>query len=122
MAKPQSQAWADSHLGAVSRREQFGVHVYDDSGESRTNEYVEVAWNWMDLSTIGDCACWGVAGDDRGWVDISPETNRLYEMGPHNVDYALQSLSLVLGAATLAFATAQYEGKEDILANAKWRS
>lgn len=107
-------------FGVISRREDFGISTYDEMGEEPVHKYGKVAWNWVDLSTIGNCACWGAGWQERELVYIRPESNRLYEMGPHNVDFAVQSLSLVLGAATLAYEATRYSGNEDILANAEW--
>lgn len=108
-------------FGVISRRESFGIAEFNGSDETPEYRNGKVAWNWADLSTIGSCACWGVSGTDRETVYLRPDTNRLYEMNPHNVDFAVQSLSLVLGAATLAYEAAQYSGTEDILASVEWR-
>lgn len=108
-------------FGVTSKRDKFGIAAYDEIGDEPIYKQGEVAWNWLDLSTIGSCACWGASWDERERVHITPETNRLYDMTPHNVDFAVQSLSLVLGAATLAYQAAKYTGTEDILANAEWR-
>ena len=107
-------------FGVISRREKFGISTYDETDEEPIHKEGEVAWNWVDLSTIGSCACWGVIGEERERVYIGPESSRLYEMSPHNIDFATQSLSLVLGAATLAYEAARYPGREDILASAEW--
>lgn len=110
-----SSAQCDSYMfRAVSKLEPFGV--YEDASGRRG----KVAWNWIDLSTIGNCACWGVDGEKRGRIYIRDESTRLYEMGPHNVDSSVQSLSLVLGAAALAYRAAMYKGTEGILDNAEW--
>jgi hypothetical protein len=104
-------------LGVISRRAQFGITVAEDSGY----KHGQVEWNWFDLTTIGNCACWGVDGMERTHVHFDQDASRLYEMGPHNVDIYEQSLSLTLGAAALAYFSVQYEGTEDILAHAEWR-
>lgn len=109
-------------FSVVSRSEDFGITLYDEQSDPPINKSGKVTWNWLDLSTIGDCACWGVSGDDRERIYISPNTNELYEMGPHNIDFGTQSLSLVLGIGALAYEAAQYNGNEDILANAIWHT
>jgi hypothetical protein len=108
-------------FGVMSKREQFGLEKIErGDGEYPTELSGKVEWNWLDLMTIGSCACWGPAGDDREHIYITDEVVRLYEMDPHNVDSPSQSLGLVLGAASLALAASKYEGTEDILANATW--
>lgn len=108
-------------FSVASRRDEFGISGYDESGETVTYKDGQVAWNWIDLSTIGDCACWGAAADQRASVNLYSGSSRLYPIEPHNVDIAIQSLSLVLGAASLAYRAAQYQGNEDIFAEAEWQ-
>lgn len=108
--------------GILSPRDDFGVSRLAETAEGMAYENGKVSWNNLSLSTLGSCACWGASGDERDRVYIHPEvTSRLYEMQTHNVDNAEQSLSLVLGAATLAYEAAKYTGTEDILADAAWR-
>lgn len=104
-------------FGLVVRNDEFGINEYGDDGE----RYGRVMWRWLDLSTIGSCACWGVSGTERDRLLVGEGRNYLYDMQPHNVDGPVQSLSLVLGAATLAYSAAQYEGREDVLSTAEWR-
>lgn len=99
---------------------QFGLHRYEETDTGFVTQNGEVEWSWIDLSTLGSCACWGVDGMKRSNLDIDLRTSRLYEMVPHNVDFAHQSLSLLLGAAVLANEAAAYEGREDVFANATW--
>lgn len=107
-------------FGVVSRREDFGIAMYEESEDEPSEKQGRVAWSWIELSTIGDCACWGPSGEARENVYIKPGRSRLYEMWPHNVDSAVQSLSLVLGIGALAYKAAQYSGQEDILENTVW--
>jgi hypothetical protein len=80
----------------------------------------ETVWNWPRLVTLGSCACWGVTGEDRDFY-LRKDRARLYEMTPHNVDYARQTLSLLLGLGALAHRAAQYKGQEDIFAGVTWK-
>ncbi len=107
---------------AVIRSEEFGFSGQDETDKSVTYKHGTGQWSWLDLTTIGNCACWGVSGDDRQRILLPGvnENQRLYDMQPHNVDFARQSLSLVLGVGTLAYAAAHYEGDEDIYANIEW--
>ncbi len=98
----------------------FGLHRYEETDTGFVAQNGEVEWSWVDLSTLGSCACWGVNGDKRTRLDIDLRTSRLYEMEPHNVDFAHQSLSLLLGAAVLANEAVSYEGREDVFASAGW--
>ena len=93
--------------------------VTDKAFVSRTGE---VEWNWVDLRTLGSCACWGVDGNERTRLRIDNSSLRLYEMQPHNVDYSHQSLSLALGSGALAYKAVEYEGREDVFADVKWGS
>lgn len=114
---------ANAHgLGVITRTEGFTVTVDDTAGEPGAYRQGEVRWNTVELSTVGSCACWGVTGEQRQRVVLEPGSNRLYDMWPHNVDYAPQSLSLVLGAASLAYDAAQYPGREDVLADVQWQT
>ena len=108
-------------FGVISKREDFGIEFVDTSGEERKYRAGKAPWNWINLSTIGSCACWGPSGQERERVYVGRETSRLYEMHPHNVDMPIQSLSLVLGAGVLAREASEYKGQEDILENATWR-
>lgn len=107
-------------FGIVSRSEEFGISTHDEANGEQTTKHGKVNWNWVDLSTIGNCACWGPGWQERERVYMEPGRSRLYEMGPHNVDFAVQSLSLVLGAAALAYDASQYQGNEDILEHTVW--
>lgn len=109
-------------LGITNNFSDFGIAL--DVGEDDTPEYREgkTEWNWLNFTTIGNCACWGPDWTSRGDIYIRAWNNRLYDFGPHNVDTEVQSLSLVLGAARLAYHSAQYEGTEDILADVVWET
>ena len=99
---------------------EFGICKSEDTEEGHTETEGKVAWSWLHITTLGSCACWGVPGDDREHVHIRPETKALYEMEPHNVDSARQSLSLILGVGALAHHAALYKGTEDIFAKTEW--
>ena len=101
-------------VNVILKDDAFGFVRFVDDPEEPTYERSKVLWRWPMISTIGSCACWGVAGDDRDNIYISDETLRLYEMGPHNVDGYLQSLSLALGMGRLAYEATKYTGTEDI--------
>jgi hypothetical protein len=47
------------------------------------------------MRTEGDCACLGV---DGGW---DPETNSIQVLTSHNIDDAIQQLSLLAGIAVI---------------------
>lgn len=118
-ASQSNSSVAESHiLRVVSRREEFRISKFVLDQEIPGYRNGSVEWNWIDITTIGGCACWGPSGEERDSVMITPDFNHLYIMKPHNVDTAVQSLSLVLGMASLAYRAALYEGTEDILANA----
>jgi hypothetical protein len=113
---------------------QFSVTIFTDrfslySIQSTPAEFVEtvgsVDWNWVQLSTLGNCACIGVQSEDRHLINVS-ETSQtrkrwLYEMKPHNVDSPKRTLSQLLGVGTLAYHATLYDGSEDILAEAQWQ-
>jgi hypothetical protein len=94
------------------RDDEFGVSLSGSNG--RTEEH-RIRWRWPNITTIGNCACWGVTGEDREWLYIEQGSTRLYKMSTHNVDGPIQSLSLVLGMARMAFYASKYDGSEDIL-------
>jgi hypothetical protein len=101
--------------------DRFGLFKREQTEEQYSEVTGSVPWRWLNISTLGSCACWGAAGDDRErGVTVEEPSLRLYEMSPHNVDVARQSLSLMLGVGTLAYYAAQYKGNEDIYANATW--
>jgi hypothetical protein len=41
-------------------------------------------------------------------------------MQDHNIDFPQQSLSLLMGVGVLAYHASQYEGRENIIADATW--
>ncbi len=93
--------------------DRFGIRSESQRGDVR--------WNWVYLTTLGSCACWGVNGDDKEYILIRDDEARLYQMTPHNVDFARQTLSHILGLGVLAHQAAEYEGQEDIYADTEWR-
>jgi hypothetical protein len=105
----------------VVRNDEFGVEKTERTPDATLEYDGKVRWRWLDISTLGDCACLGVAGDERTNLRLDPDTMRLYEMSPHNIDFARQSLSLILGVGALAHHAAQYEGTEDIFIDAVWQ-
>jgi hypothetical protein len=98
----------------------FGLYRLEDTEEGHEETEGKVAWSWFHIATLGSCACWGVPGDDREHVELRSDTKALYEMEPHNVDSARQSLSLILGVGALAHHAALYEGTEDVFAKTEW--
>lgn len=113
-------AGADAMFGIVIRRDEFGLHRVSDDPEVRS-ESADVNWYWTNISTIGNCACWGTDGIERGHLYIEGESKRLYELVPHNVDYSLQAISQVLALGVMTHAASQYEGQEDIFADTDWQ-
>jgi len=109
------------HFTVNANKEKFGVVNTEDTPEAHLEIEGEVEWRWVNMKTLGDCACWGVAGEDRMRLRTRLDTRKLYEMHPHNVDYARQSLSLVLGMGALTYYAAQYKGNEDIFAETRWK-
>jgi hypothetical protein len=89
--------------------------------DSVMSRHGHVAWQNLRLSTLGNCACMGVDGSDRevytGSEVAYPE---LYRWKSHNVDSAVQTASLLLGAASLAYSAWQYTGREDIFSSVHW--
>ena len=81
----------------------------------------QVVWKNLTISTLGECACWGSLGSARENVLIKNTSKRLYELDPHNVDFARQSLGLLIGVGILAHYAVQYAGSEDITADATWQ-
>ena len=101
--------------------ETFGVRSSTETDDSHIENSGRVDWNWVNLSTLGSCACLGANGDDRQRIYLdSSRGSELYEMTPHSIDFPQQSLSLLLGVGALAYHANQYAGREDILANAAW--
>jgi hypothetical protein len=79
------------------------------------------SWRMPFLSTLGDCACWGVDGHERDLsFRLTAPKARLHKMNPHNIDSYPQSLSLVLGMARLAYEAAQYDSDVDLIASTEW--
>lgn len=99
---------------------EFGICRSEDTKEGHTETDGKAEWSSFLITTLGSCACWGVPGDDREHIHVRPDTKVLYEMEPHNVDSARQSLSLILGVGALAHHAALYEGTEDIFAGTEW--
>lgn len=99
---------------------EFGICQLEDTEEGHAETEGKVAWSSLHITTLGSCACWGVPGEDREHVHIRSNTKALYEMEPHNVDSARQSLSLILGVGALAHHAALYEGTEDLFAKTEW--
>ncbi|HEU5004637.1 MAG TPA: hypothetical protein VFT49_00940 [Candidatus Saccharimonadales bacterium] len=98
----------------------FGLDKLEETPEFYVETTGEVAWNNLKLTTLGDCACWGALGEDRGHIPLRSDRLQLYHLNAHNWDYARQSLSMVLGVGVLARHAAQYEGQEDIFAGVEW--
>lgn len=104
-------------VSATLRNDEFGI---TQLGDGVGVEKGTVEWSWANLSTVGSCACWGVDGDDRRDIILESDSTRLYEMQPHNVDAPIQSLSLALGMARIAYEASYYQGQEDIFQNVQW--
>lgn len=100
--------------------EEFGLISFERTDNNHTEKNGQVAWGNLSIATLGDCACWGVLGDDRSRLILKENTKRLYELDPHNIDFARQSLSLILGVGALAYHAAQYKGHEDIFDEVEW--
>ena len=92
-------------------------------GRSREEgeKYGEVEWFWPNISTFGNCACWGVDGAEREHTTIDDATRRLYEMTPHNVDYSIQALSHLMALGVLSYEASLYKGEEDVFDRVEWR-
>lgn len=99
-------------------RERQDIPDYDEP-EMNPTQYGNVVWRNLSMSTLGNCACWGVEGMELGHPPLL-EYDHLYEMGPHNVDFARQAVSHLLGAAVLSRHAAAYQGREDVYAHAVW--
>jgi hypothetical protein len=109
-------------FGLRIKQDKFTVHKIDIDEDSVNEQIGDATWGNIDLNTLGNCACWGVSGENRSFMNIDRNVpQRLYQMDPHNVDTARQSLSLVLGIGSLAYYAALYQGDEDIYANVAWR-
>ena len=104
----------------VAANEEFKLWKSEDTEDAHVEQAGKVVWRNLNISTLGDCACWGATGEEREHVRAQPPTKRLYEMTPHNVDYARASLSLVLGIGALTYHATQYDGQEDVLAHVEW--
>lgn len=100
--------------------EKFGLIKYEDTDTLTLESTGEVTWRNMDISTLGDCACWGAAYADRQRIFLNNDTKAIYDMYTHNIDFARQSLSLILGVGALAYHASKYEGQEDILVDSEW--
>ncbi len=112
-----ASAWA---FGVSVHPDNFGLRMEEVTPETLIETEGEVRWNWVTISTLGECACLGVNGDDRRNITIRPEVGRLYQMTPHNVDFARQILSHLLGLGVLAQKATEYEGQEDIYTEVEW--
>ena len=100
----------------------FGVNTREETDNSYIEKYGRIVWKRLNLSTIGNCACLGVGGEERDRVNVSQNRLKpwLYEMIPHNIDSSHQSLSLLLGIGSLAYHASLYSGQEDILEQVDW--
>lgn len=104
------------------KRSHFTLEQFDPNDVASYERRGKALWGNLEMRTLGDCACWGVSGENRSHVYIQKDNpQRLYEMSPHNIDTARQSLSLVLGIGALAYYAVQYTGTEDIYADVEWR-
>jgi hypothetical protein len=107
-------------IGVGIKKETFKITRL--SREHKTSEYGEVDWFFPNISTLGNCACFGVDGMDRGDLLLQDgESKGLYEMHPHNVDYALQAFSQLLALGVLTYEASRYYGDEDIFEGIEWR-
>lgn len=80
-----------------------------------------VNWNQVRLKTLGTCAYLGIDQLRYSTLRVNqPHQPWLYEMREHNIDTPIQFLSLFLGLGALAYRAAQYDGNEDIIAEANW--
>ena len=102
-----------------ARTDNFDLH----DAEEKETEFLEkagrVKWRKPDFTAHGDCSCLGVNSNNRRHSLLS-SAPRLYELSPHNVDTARQSLALVLGLGALSYHAAMYEGQEDVFTHAEW--
>lgn len=103
-------------------KETFNIHMRHETADAVQETEGTVRWNWLSISTLGNCACMGVDGTDRDYLFMrnGSGVQPLYEMKPHNVDISPQSLSLLLGVSAVAYEASQYEGRESIFADAEW--
>ncbi|MBI2591975.1 hypothetical protein HYW36_00650 [Candidatus Saccharibacteria bacterium] len=111
------RGWA---FEVTSYPDRFGIDTQEETEDSIIERHGKVRWDWAYLVTLGSCACWGVNGEDRSHIRIRPDNARLYDMTPHNVDFARQTLSHILGLGALTYRASEYEGKEDLLADVEW--
>ncbi len=109
-------------LGVVSESmRRFGLDdVYRLKEKIITTRQGEVDWTWIQLQTLGEQASLFVDADDRAHVELDNNGSALYKMTSNNVFDPRQSLSLALGMGALAYEAAQYPGREDVLADARW--
>lgn len=68
------------------------------------------------ITTMGTNATWFTSGSETINVADNPT---LYGINRHNHDTPKQTLSVLLGMASLAFYAAKYEGRENLLDNVK---
>lgn len=94
--------------------------IVTDPENAANKKRGNVTWNWVNLSTLGDCACWGVVAEERDYVYLTRGSSELYNMATHNLDTPGQTLGLVLGIASLAYEASRYQGTEDIFADVEW--
>lgn len=119
-------SFASAHalnVAVMSKESDFGnfrVEKIEETEESFIEKSGSARWSWVDLHTRGECACWGVNGNERERLHLS-SSPRLYKMTPHNIDMPMQSLSLVLGIGAMAHKASGYEGEEDVLADVNWQ-
>ena len=99
----------------------FGLTRLEETEETVIVSTGEASWNWLDISTLGDCACWGAVWTEREDVVVEDGSKRLYEMSVHNIDFARQALSLVLGIGSLTLHAASFDGDSDIFRDVDWK-
>lgn len=101
--------------------DRFEYTEFQQTQDEQIERTGRVKWNWVNIATLGNCACMGVDAGGRG--DLYRDENnpsRLYNIEPHNVDFSRQSLSLVLGHARLADEATKYPGREDNFSDTEW--
>ncbi len=76
-------------------------------------------WEWIGLDVRGGGSI-GVDGTTRLDIVVPKNSSRIYKMNSRNVDYARQSLGLLLGMGSLAYQAASYQGREDVFEDVDW--
>lgn len=111
------------HPGVYLRPGQFAVAERVKAMGVPVDRAGVVNWPRLELHTAGlKPTIFGTSAYHPAPINVNgiQTSHELYTMSSHRLESPRQTLSLLLGAGVLARLAADYQGNEDIFANAKW--